>query len=114
MASNVTQFIGSKLKLQSSDRMEDPFILLKGLTANCEMVDMKIEKIIVEVPKSESIIEVRWTPRTHILIHESILEIFQTISPIVSPPATPSVGAIIIHGLSLNEFQNNQLIGRSP
>ena len=108
MASNVTQFIGSKLKLQSSDRMDDPFILLKGLTANCEMVDMKIEKIILEVPKSESITEVRWTPRTHILIHESILEIFHTISPIVSPPATPSVGAIILlmYGFSLNEFQN--------
>ena len=71
LAGNITQFIGTKIKCQTSDKMDEPFAHLKEMNINCEMVDMNLEKIILEVPNNH-LTQLKWSPRTHILIHESI------------------------------------------
>jgi len=70
-AGNVTQYIGTNIKCQPSDRMEESFILLKEININCEMKNMNLEKIVLQVP-NDHLTLIKWTPRTHILIHQSI------------------------------------------
>ena len=87
---NITEFIGSKIKCLPSDKMDDPFIHVKDVNLNCEMSEfMQTEKVMIEVPNDHST-TIKWSPRIHILIHESITEIFSNIKMVISPPPTPS------------------------
>ena len=71
--------------------MDDAFVLLKELRLeNCEMTDMAVEKVILKVPESH-VTQIKWTPRTHILIDDSLREILSNIQQVVSPPSTPNV-----------------------
>ncbi len=90
VAFGLTQFIGAKVQCLPSDRLDEKFFEIKESLATFELSDYALEKLSVEFPAGH-VTYLKWSPRVHILFHESVIEIINHLRSAVmsSPPTTP-------------------------